>query len=285
MVKQKDLSSVPFFIVTHNRLSGLINALDFLRNQDFPVRIVIADMKSSYPPMLSYLDSLDLNENLQVWNCENIGPRGLYFDSRFRSFVRANRGNFFLADGDLDYSNTSTNLLSELVGVSKHFPGFRKVGAGLQLDDLPDQPDALRAKSQIIRSGEKRNFLETREVGKNIFLAPLDTTVAYYPRLTKTYYFWPSLRVGGGCLVRHMPWYEDDANLTPEQSFYLINQRRDISTMGGRQLLESEGPERLLVDRLAFAIKPLLRSFPASGSRILAFAIKSTNRNSYLKNT
>jgi hypothetical protein len=82
-----------------------------------------------------------------------------------------------------------------------------------------------------------------------------------------------------------MPWYEDDANLTPEQSFYLINQRRDISTMGGRQLLESEGPERLLVDRLAFAIKPLLRIFPASGSRILAFAIKSTNRNSYLKNT
>lgn len=284
MVKQRVIGPVPFFIITHNRLSGLINVLNFLTYQDFPVRIVIADMKSSYPPMLSYLNSLDLNEDFQIWNCENIGPRGLFFDSRFRSFVRANSGNFFLADGDLDYSNTSINLLAELVGVSKRFPGFRKVGAGLRLDDLPDQSEALRAKSQIIRSGEKRNFFETREVAKNVFLAPVDTTVAYYPRLTNNYYFWPALRLGGSCLVRHTPWYEDDSNLNSEQSYYFKNQRRDISTMGGRQLHESKDSERLLIDRLSLAIKLVLRIFPASGSRILSFAIKSTNRNSYLKN-
>jgi hypothetical protein len=282
MVKPRVLSPVPFIIVTHNRLSGLINVLDFLRTQDFPVRIIIADMKSTYSPMISYLNSLKPDENLQVWNCENIGPRGLFFDARFRNFVSANGGSFFLADGDLDYSVTSIHLLQELVRVSKRFPGFHKVGAGLRLDDLPDHSEALRNKSQIIRSGEIRNFLETREIASNVFLAPLDTTVAYYPRLTKKYYFWPTLRVGGSCLVRHTPWYEDDSNLTQEQSYYFVNQRKDISTMGGRQLVESNGSENLLIDRLAGVIRPLLSFFPSWGSRTLSSIIQITNKHSYL---
>jgi hypothetical protein len=281
-VKPTVLSPIPFIIVTHNRLSGLINVLDFLKNQEFPVLVIIADMKSTYPPMNSYLDSLTPDETLQVWNCENIGPRGLFFDTRFRNFVSANGGSFFLADGDLDYSNTSINLLLDLVSVSKRFPGFRKVGAALRLDDLPVHSDALRIKSKIIRSGEKRNFSKTREMALDIFLAPLDTTVAYYPRLTKKYYFWPTLRVGGSCLVRHTPWYEDDSNLTPEQSYYVINQRKDISTMGGRQLVESESSENLLIDRFSSLIKPLLSFFPSLGSRVLSSIIQITNKNSYL---
>jgi hypothetical protein len=52
--------------------------------------------------------------------------------------------------------------------------------------------------------------------------------------------------------------------------------------MGGRQLLESESSERLLVDSLAVVLKPLLAIFPTAGSRIVSLLINSTNRNSYL---
>ncbi len=275
-------SAIPFFIVTHNRLSGLASALDFLNKQDLPVQIVVADMKSSYPPMVSYLNYLESFDNVTVWRCENIGPRGLFFDDRFRSYVKSRGGNFFLADGDIDYSDTSIYLLYKLVEISMKFPGFHKVGAALRLDDLPDHSRCVAQKSQTIRSGERRNFSETREVRPGVFLAPLDTTTAYYRKLTDRYYFWPTLRVGGKFTVRHSPWYEDDSQLNAEQSYYISNQRKDISTMGGRQLSYSNDSERLLVDRFSSVIKLLLRYFPSIGSRLLSFIISNTNKYSYL---
>ena len=273
---------IPFFIVTHNRLTGLMSSLSFLVKQDFPIQIIVADMQSTYPPMVEYLNTLKLQGDLEIWNCANIGPRGLFFDTRFRSYVESKNVGFFLSDGDLDFSETSHSLLSELVLISRRFPGFRKVGAALRLDDLPMTPELLARKSQVIFSGEKRNFFKSREMFPGVFLAPIDTTIAYYPELTTKYYFWPSIRLGGVHAVRHSPWYEDDQKLTEEQSFYLASQRRDISTMGGRQLFESTGSERLLVERISPLIKLVLRIFPRLGSRAIGYVIERTNKNSFL---
>ena len=275
-------SAVPFFIVTHNRLSGLTNALQFLQKQDFPIQIVIADMESSYPPMISELKSIESAGEVLVWRCKNIGPRGLFFDDRFRKYVSSSGGNFFLADGDLDYSDTSSHLLTNLVAISRRFPGFRKVGAALRLDDLPSHSTLIAQKTQIILSGERRNFFETREISPELFLAPVDTTVAYYPKLTEKYYFWPALRAGGDMSVRHSPWYEDDSQLNSEQEFYIANQRKDISTMGGRQLSETKDSELLQVDRFSTIIKLVLRVFPSLGSRVLGLLIGFSNKESSL---
>jgi hypothetical protein len=272
--------SLPFIVVTHNRLSGLQNLLDFIEKSPLKIRLIIADMKSTYPPMVDFLDSLGHTQNIEVIRLENIGPRSLYFLQSFRNIV--GRKGFFLADGDLDYSEVCPNVLQTLIEVSKRYPGMRKVGCALKLSDLPMDTHDLEQKSEIIKSGEKRNWSPLREVEKGIFLAPIDTTLAYYPRIESRFFFWPALRLGGVNTLRHSPWYEDDSALTTEQKWYLDNQRKDISTVGGRQLSSNNDKEILFVDRFHVVVKLLLKMNPVWGSRIIKYLIFIKNKDSYI---
>jgi hypothetical protein len=277
VMKQVEL---PFIVVTHNRLSGLKNLLDFIIKSSLNVRLIIADMKSTYPPMLDFLDSLVTTRNVEVLYLENIGPRSLYFSQRFRKIVGKN--GFFLTDGDLDYSEVHPDLLQNLMDVSAKYPGMRKVGCALKLIDLPVGAHGLDKKSEVIKSGEKRNWSPLREIEEGIFLAPVDTTLAYYPRIESRFFFWPALRLGGVNTLRHSPWYEDDSSLSVEQKWYLDNQRKDISTMGGRQLSLSSPEETLIVDRFHIILKILLKKSPFWGSRIIRYLIFIKNRESYI---
>lgn len=274
---------IPFVVVTHNRASGLLDLFLFLQRQELPIKLVIADMESTFPPMLELLSKIELGEidehislEIEVWRLSNIGPRALWFSQKFRDLV--GHDEFFLSDGDLDYTNTSSDALSRLRKIGQKYAGFPKVGAALSLDNLP-----VSSKSTIIISGESRNFLHSREIEKDIYLAPVDTTLAYYPKYEERYSFWPALRVAGSSTVIHSPWYESDVNLTKEQSFYLANQRQDISTLGGRNLLLTDSTKPLKIDLVLPILKPILRHFPSASSSILKFIIKTTNKNSGLK--
>jgi hypothetical protein len=274
---------IPFVVVTHNRASGLLDLFSFLQRQQLPIKLVIADMESSFPPMLELLTKIensDIEElislEVEVWRLPNIGPRALWFSQKFRDLVGSDE--FFLSDGDLDYTNTSSDALSNLRIISKKYSGFPKVGAALSLEDLP-----VCSKSTIIVSGESRNFRHSREIEKDVFLAPVDTTLAYYPKYEADYSFWPALRVAGSSTVIHSPWYESDVNLTKEQSFYLANQREDISTLGGRNLVLTDSTKPLKIDLVLPVFKLFLRYFPTASSSILKFVIRTTNRNSRLK--
>jgi hypothetical protein len=274
------VQKVPFFVVTHNRLSGLENLISFLKRQEMQVDLIIADMESTYKPMTRKLTQIHEEGidglNTEVWFLPNLGPRALYFSDFFE--IKVGDGGFFLTDGDLDYSATSNLALSKLQSVGLKYPGFAKAGSALEIDNLPKN-----SKTDAIIAGEKRNYQKNREIEKNVFLAPVDTTLAYYPRYSQLFFFWPAVRVSGGSTVIHSPWSEDDDNLNSEEKFYLENQRTDISTVGGRTSTSLNSEKVQKVEIALFIFKPIIKFFPVICSKIIGLAIYKLNPNSFLK--
>ena len=59
------------------------------------------------------------------------------------------------------------------------------------------------------------------EVAPDIFNADIDTTFALY-RPDSSFQCWgETIRTGAPYFLRHMPWYENDLELSEESSYYL----------------------------------------------------------------
>ena len=58
-----------------------------------------------------------------------------------------------------------------------------------------------------------------------MYLAPIDTTFALYrPNIKGGAFFHDfMIRTGGQYQAKHLPWYNDDDNLTEEERYYVLN--------------------------------------------------------------
>jgi hypothetical protein len=206
----------PLIIISRNRKSCVEQIINFAIQQSIISKIIVMDMDSTYPPMVEYLDSLNSNKVI-LERLENIGPRLLWNDSKFINSVY--RNGFFLTDGDIDFTETSNLVFDELVRISSKYKHFRKVGCALRIDNLPINLE----KSKSIIDSESDNWSKYRMIERDISLAPIDTTLAFYPRYTKDFYHWPALRLSGEYSIIHKPWYVDYNNMSTEESYYIEN--------------------------------------------------------------
>ena len=243
------------------------------------LKIIIADMDSSFPPLIKYLNDIS-SEGVHVLNLPNIGPRGLWLNPQFINIVK-NDG-FFLTDGDLNYSMTANECCEKLWKFSRKYPGMRKIGSALRIDDL-----ALTSVKQgnVVRS-ESDNWNELRKIAPDVYLAPADTQLAYYPRYTERFYFWPALRIAGECQVRHEPWYENPESRSQEEIYYMDHAKwwgvGGITSHEKAEALGKKDKESLRILKYASIICGLLKFFPRFGSLALMAVIAKLNRHSYM---
>ncbi len=236
-------------------------------------------MQSTYPPLVEYLRTVS-SDQIQVLKLPNLGPRGLWIDSQFISVVK-NSG-FFLTDGDLDYSMTDSICCEELISYSKKYPGMRKIGSALKIDDL----DTSIEKQRNVHLSESDNWNSLRKLSAQAYFAPADTQLAYYPKYTEKFYFWPSLRISGSCEVRHAPWYENPEARTSEEIFYMDNARwwgvGGITSHEKAEAIGKKDKESLRVLQYAWLILGILRISPRFGSLGLRLIVNRANRRSYM---
>jgi len=209
------IAGIPFYIVCFNRLHGLQQAMSFVERSSIPLNPVILDMGSTWQPYLEYRDSLGLRiEHFKY----GVGPRDLFTNG---FIVADGAGPFFFSDGDLDYSETSSEAFENLKKVSDRYPWFPKIGLALPLEGVPSDKEGIR-----VRKWERDNWRVSFK--KGIYLNGVDTTIAYYPRREDTFYYRPSLRLGEGNSVRHYPWFE--RNDSEEAIYYASLARSNISS-------------------------------------------------------
>ncbi len=275
----EDAKVTPFVIISRNRFSLVREAVEFGLRQSMPLKIIIADMQSTYPPLVEYLSKIP-SDRVHVFRLPNLGPRGLWINSHFINAVQ-NSG-FFLTDGDLDYSKTDNRCCEELLSYSKKYPGMRKIGSALRIDDL----DTTIDKQRNVQLSESDNWNTLRKLSAEAYFAPTDTQLAFYPRYTENFYFWPSLRISGKCQVRHAPWYENPDARSPEEIFYMDHARwwgvGGITSHEKAEAIGKKDKESLRVLRYAWLILTILRMFPKFGSWGLKVAINRANRSSYM---
>lgn len=235
------IKSIPFYVVAFNRINGLKKAHDFVSRSSIPLELVVLDMGSTWEPFMKYRDSL----GIQVIKFPHgMGPRDLWVTGELSSL---GTGGFFLADGDIDYSQVSSKAAEKMVNLSQKYPWFPKVGLALKISDLPKDFEGNR-----IRDWEKGHWQVRWE--KETFLTGLDTTTAYYPRREKTFHYRPALRIAGEYHAIHYPWYERPENYDDEAKFYTSLASAKISSAQASLWPNRNFKIKRLIWKLAYTI-------------------------------
>lgn len=201
--------STPAIVVTRDRVTYAERCVRALVKAGCEVHIV--DHESTWPEMVEWLDKVDL----PVYHLPNAIPRKLWEWPGLRQIVGSRR--YIVTDPDVvPQAACPAGWVGYLHQVLDENPGWLKVGLGLRIDDLPD----YFTNADKVYEWERPYW--NNPMTKDLFMAPVDTTLAMYRSLDECAQFRmaPALRTRHPYLARHLAWYEDDQNPTPEIQYY-----------------------------------------------------------------
>jgi len=206
-----DYHDIPVIINNYNRIIYLKKLLEWLENAGMR-NIFIIDNASTCPPLLDYYKScrhtiIKLNANIgykSVWDTNiHLWFRGLPY---------------VYTDPDvLPVEECPKDAIKYFQDVLWKYPEFSKVGFGIKIDDLPD----YYKNKQNVLNWESKHW--TSPFGEGLFKADIDTTFALYRANSVKQQWNKTLRTSGKYMVRHLPWYENEAEITEEERFYREN--------------------------------------------------------------
>ena len=213
--KIEDTKTIPIIINNFNRYTFLRDLIDSLEIRGYK-NIYIIDNNSTYPILLRYYDELPY----KVFRLtENLGYLALWKSNIYKQF----KDQYFVyTDSDIVLSQCCPDdFLNHFYKLMKKYPRATKVGFALSISDLPD---CYQNKIKVI--SWERNFWK-KEIEKDVYKAPIDTTFALYRPNAKgpAYNHDFTLRVGGVYTAKHMPWYNDDKNLSDEEIYYIMHSK------------------------------------------------------------
>lgn len=207
--RNTEVKQYPVIINNFNRLDYLQQQVDWLLRVG-QKNIHIIDNASTYEPLLQYYKKVAATVYLLD---RNVGHESLW---RTHIFKRLGKYYYVYTDPDvLPDDNTPDDFMFYFKNILDQYPQKKKVGFGLRTDDLPDH---YPKKAEVIK-WESQFYTNAVEPG--IYDARIDTTFALY-RPGAAYQCWDeTLRTGKPYMLRHMPWYENPANLDSESKFYM----------------------------------------------------------------
>lgn len=199
---------IPLVINCRDRCEPLTALLAWLERTGHE-RVILLDNDSAWPPLLELYETTPYEV---VRLRENLGSQAPWrsglIDQRFPGEPYA------VTDPDIVPSEECPDdLLDHLAGLLERHPDRVKVGVGLRTDDLPARfahaAEAVACESPYWKT----------EIEPGVFDAAVDTTMAVY-RPGQPFAIGPAIRTGFPYVARHLSWYMDTSNPTPEERFY-----------------------------------------------------------------
>lgn len=210
--------STPIVINNYNRLEYLLMLISFLEKSGY-TNIIILDNNSNLPSLVEYYKVC----KHRVYRLDkNIGFKAL---EKCNLYDEIKDKYFVLTDSDVvPLDICPKKFIFYFYQILKKYPTVQKVGFSLKIDDIPEY---YNKKNEVITW--ESNFYKN-EIRKGLFLSPIDTTFALHRPFSKisTNGFYKHIRTDHPYIARHLPWYEDSSNLSPESLFYKNN-----ATIGG----------------------------------------------------
>jgi hypothetical protein len=220
---------IVIFIMNFNWLEWTKHQAEFY--SDCGHFVVIVDNKSTYQPLLEWYKTCPytvLYTGNHTLTCQNrfVWEMGL---------EKWPPGNYYaVTDSDLGVDKIPTDFADVLIQDIERSPRIIKSGFSLFNNDLPDNPYA-----NIYRESEKDNYRNQDVHG--FCNVPIDTTFAIYSKercrnIDKMWrkegepaptsflddrYFYRAHRAPYPYTAKHLPWYMDINNLTPEQVHHI----------------------------------------------------------------
>jgi hypothetical protein len=212
------VNHVPVFINCRDRVTPLAELLDYLERAGCEP-IYLLDNDSTYPPLLEYYEE---TPHTVIRLGENRGHRW-FWESGLLDELGV-RGRYVFSDPDtVPIEECPLDAVEYFWEVLDRYPGYKKAGFGLRIDDLPDH---YGLKQDVI-VWESRFW--NRVVAPRLYDARIDTTFALYrgPEHAPT----AAIRTGYPYLVRHTTWYLDTDNV-PEEHRYYIDRAEGVASWG-----------------------------------------------------
>ena len=199
----------PIVITVRDRLTCLKQLLSWLENVG-QNEIWLCDNASTYPPLVEFLNA---TKHKVVYNKFNLGHRAPWLSGLVPE-LGSNRY-FIISDPDVVPDERTPHDVLEFFHTTLHSqPTIDKVGFSLRIDDLPDhylhKADVITWESQFWRD----------QLIPGFYSAPIDTTFAMH-RPGGGHQNAKSLRSAPPYTARHIPWYQDLANQTDEDKYYI----------------------------------------------------------------
>lgn len=202
------MSQIPCIINNRNRLSTTKQLVEDLYNRGYR-NIYIADMVSTYPPLLEWYKEQKMAQ--VIYMEQNVGHRALWNSDlaiKFKDYPFV-----VYSDSDIQLNkNTPPLFIETMVKVCKDYK-MDKVGLAINITDLP--PGKLTHKSMKIELPYWENKIPSME--HELYLSDVDTTFAVI-RMGKPFTY-RALRIAGNFTCNHLPWYVDYSNLNEEEQY------------------------------------------------------------------
>ena len=209
----------PHFIIVRDRFEPLLQLVDWIEKSG-QERIYFIDNESTYPPLVEYLHDTEHNH---IPTGSNHGHTVMWTQRLFEKYCPGEY--FILTDPDvIPDENCPDDAYDHIRGLLDDWENITKVGFSLRIDDLPDH---YPLKAHAI--AHESNFWGADENG--IMFQPIDTTFAMYKwRGHKYHDISPSIRTSPPYQARHMAWYTDPNNLSPDEIWYRNHADQGITT-------------------------------------------------------
>lgn len=207
------MDRIPIILNNFNRLTTTKKLADDLLKLGY-TNIHILDNNSSYPPLLEWYNECPYT----VQRCDhNHGQLAIYNSDYINKF----KGWVAYSDSDIELNlSTPRDFIEEMIRLAeKH--GKIKAGLALKIDDLPD----TKYGNYIKREEAKywNNLLE-----EDVYNAHVDTTFSVIK--VGEPFTYDAIRLAGDYTARHIPWYLDYNNLSPEELYIIERSNAEFST-------------------------------------------------------
>ena|ERR1044072_3227377 len=191
---------IPIILNNFNRLTTTKKLADDLTKLGY-TNIHILDNDSTYPPLLEWYNNCPYQVTLLGKNYGQLAVYNSDYINKFEGWV-------VYSDSDIELNeNCPQGFIETMIQGAEKYNRI-KAGLALRLDDLP------RTRYGIwVKQHEQRFW--SKEIEPNIYDAEVDTTFSIIK--VGQCFTYQALRFAGDLTARHIPWYLDYENLSPEE--------------------------------------------------------------------
>lgn len=204
---------IPIILNNFNRLSTTKKLADDLYKLGY-TNIHILDNNSTYPPLLDWYKNCPYKVELLG---KNHGQLAIYNSDYINNF----NGWVAYSDSDIELNvDCPKGFIETMIQGADKYKRL-KAGLALRIDDLPTTRYGIYVKR------EEQKFW-TKELEPGLYDADVDTTFSVIK--VGQPFMYQALRLAGNLTARHIPWYLDYENLTPEELYIIEHSDSQFST-------------------------------------------------------
>jgi hypothetical protein len=213
---------VPIFIIVHDRVEVLKKTVESLKQIQTPIEIIFHDVASTFPGCIEYLNE-QREKGQRVYRSEKNHHHTVLSTVKKYLAEHSECQYYVITDPDIELDHVPGDILEFYIHLSKKYGHKYVVGPMLRIDDIP----AYYPKKALAVRLHKAQFWNKKRIPikwKNktaaIQFSPIDTTFQVVHRSGKALFPRPGIRCYAPYAARHLDWYINPKQLTPDQEYY-----------------------------------------------------------------